>query len=124
MTAMPCGSLPSTSQRRTIASTACEGTPWCSGVLGGSAEPEAAATGSLGAVRLTRPPYQGIRVILARREPVGRCHRGRYRRAMGLTAELGYHIGDPTLLHRSVRAVASSSLGARALAHTLPAMDR
>ncbi|MFL6170114.1 MAG: nitroreductase family deazaflavin-dependent oxidoreductase [Ornithinibacter sp.] len=43
---------------------------------------------------------------------------------MGLTAELGYHIGDPTLLHRSVRAVASTSLGARALAHTLPAMDR
>ena len=43
---------------------------------------------------------------------------------MGLAADLGYRIGDPTLLHRSVRAVASTSLGARALAHTLPAMDR
>ncbi len=43
---------------------------------------------------------------------------------MGLAADLGYRIGDPTRLHRSVRAVASTSLGARALAHTLPAMDR
>jgi deazaflavin-dependent oxidoreductase (nitroreductase family) len=49
---------------------------------------------------------------------------GCYGRAVGLAADLDYRIGDPTRLHRSVRAVASTSLGAWALAHTLPAMDR
>ncbi len=43
---------------------------------------------------------------------------------MGLAADLDYRIGDPTRWQRSVRVVASTSLGARALAHTLPAMDR
>ncbi len=43
---------------------------------------------------------------------------------MGLAADLGYRMGDPTWLHRSVRGVASTSLGARALAHSLPGMDR
>jgi deazaflavin-dependent oxidoreductase (nitroreductase family) len=43
---------------------------------------------------------------------------------MGLAADLDYRIGRPTRLHRSVRAVASTSLGAKALAHTLPALDR
>jgi len=43
---------------------------------------------------------------------------------VGLAADLDYRIGDPTRLHRCVRAVASTSLGARALAHTLPGMDR
>lgn len=43
---------------------------------------------------------------------------------MGLAADLDYRIGDPTRLQRSVRAVASTAPGARALAHTLPVMDR
>jgi deazaflavin-dependent oxidoreductase (nitroreductase family) len=43
---------------------------------------------------------------------------------MGLAADLDYRIGEPTLLHRGVRAVASTPLGARALAHTLPMLDR
>jgi deazaflavin-dependent oxidoreductase (nitroreductase family) len=43
---------------------------------------------------------------------------------MGLAADLDYRIGDPTALHRSVRAVASTAPGARVLAHTLPMLDR
>ncbi len=43
---------------------------------------------------------------------------------MGVAADLGYRIGDPTVLHRSVRAVASTALGARLLAHMLPMLDR
>ena len=37
---------------------------------------------------------------------------------MGLAADLDYRIGDPTALHRSVRAVASTAPGARVLART------
>jgi len=55
---------------------------------------------------------------------MGRCPADCYRRAMGLAADLGYRIGEPTVLHRSVRAVASTALGARVLAHTLPMLDR
>jgi deazaflavin-dependent oxidoreductase (nitroreductase family) len=43
---------------------------------------------------------------------------------VGLAADLAYHLRDPSRMQRSVRLVASTRLGARALSHTLPAMDR
>ncbi len=43
---------------------------------------------------------------------------------MGLAADLDYRIAEPTALHRSVRAVASTAPGARVLAHILPTLDR
>lgn len=47
-----------------------------------------------------------------------------YGRAVGLGADLDYRLRDPNLVQRSVRALASTRLGGRALSHSLPTMDR
>lgn len=43
---------------------------------------------------------------------------------MDLAADLGYRLREPSILHRGVRSVASTRVGARTLSHLLPAMDR
>ena len=58
------------------------------------------------------------------RDRAGGPRSGCYGHPMGLADDLDYRIGDPTRLHRCVRSVAATPLGARALAHTLPMMDR